>query len=173
MAPLMGEERGSRGADLLEKSRVERWRGGLSVAYRLPALSSAGASRAPPCSVSTSRSSVGSRAGAVLHRPGLSGAPRFLWECLTNPTVCPSPGGQKGTGYIISYLGRQSALSPFAFLLNAILHCPLLPPRYQTVFHDHLNNVDVHVSVNYDPDTGNFGIIKLSSYQPPRSPYKP
>jgi hypothetical protein len=33
--------------------RVERWRGGLGVAYRLPTLSSAGASLALPCSVST------------------------------------------------------------------------------------------------------------------------
>ena len=38
-------------------SRVERWRGGLGVAYLCPALSSAGASLAAPCSVSTSRSS--------------------------------------------------------------------------------------------------------------------
>ena len=37
--------------------RVETWRGGLGGAYLLPALSSAGASLAPPCSVSTSRSS--------------------------------------------------------------------------------------------------------------------
>jgi len=37
--------------------RVERWRGGLGLAYLLPALSSAGASIASPCSVSTSRSS--------------------------------------------------------------------------------------------------------------------
>ncbi len=37
--------------------RVEKWRGGLGMAYRLPALSSAGASLAMPCSVSTSRSS--------------------------------------------------------------------------------------------------------------------
>jgi hypothetical protein len=33
--------------------RVERWRGGLGVAYLCPALSSAGASLAAPCSVST------------------------------------------------------------------------------------------------------------------------
>ena len=39
------------------QSRVEKWRGGLGRAYRLPALSSAGASVARPCSVSTSRSS--------------------------------------------------------------------------------------------------------------------
>jgi transposase len=38
-------------------SRVERWRGGLGVAYLCPALSFAGASLAAPCSVSTSRSS--------------------------------------------------------------------------------------------------------------------
>jgi len=40
-----------------QKSRVERWRGGLGAAYRFPALSSAGAALAGPCSVSTSRSS--------------------------------------------------------------------------------------------------------------------
>src|ERR1051326_4171591 len=33
--------------------RVERWRGGLGAAYLCPALSSAGASLAAPCSVST------------------------------------------------------------------------------------------------------------------------
>ena len=44
-----------------------------------------------PCSVSTSRSSVGSRAGAVLRRPGLAVAPRFLWECLISHAVNPSP----------------------------------------------------------------------------------
>jgi hypothetical protein len=37
--------------------RVERWRGGLGQAQLLPALSSAGASLARPCPVSTSRSS--------------------------------------------------------------------------------------------------------------------
>ena len=36
-------------------------------------------------------SPVGSRAGAVFCRPGLSVAPRFLWECLTSPAVNPSP----------------------------------------------------------------------------------
>src|SRR5438445_271449 len=39
------------------RSRVERGRGGLGNAYLLPALSLAGASRARPYSVSTSRSS--------------------------------------------------------------------------------------------------------------------
>jgi len=36
---------------------------------------------------------VGSRTGAVLRRFGLSVAPRFLWECLTNRTVnrIPAP----------------------------------------------------------------------------------
>ena len=37
--------------------RVERWRGSLGAAYRLPALSFAGASLAEPCPVSTARSS--------------------------------------------------------------------------------------------------------------------
>jgi hypothetical protein len=41
----------------VDLSRVEMWRGGLGAAYRWPALSSAGASLAVPCSVSTSRSS--------------------------------------------------------------------------------------------------------------------
>ena len=27
----------------------------------------------------------------MFRRPGQSGAPRFLWECLTSPTVNPSP----------------------------------------------------------------------------------
>ena len=40
-----------------KSGRVEKWRGGLGGAYRLPALSVAGASLASPCSVSTSRSS--------------------------------------------------------------------------------------------------------------------
>jgi hypothetical protein len=40
------------------------WRGGLGLACLFPALSSAGASLSGPYSVSTSRSSVGSRAGA-------------------------------------------------------------------------------------------------------------
>jgi hypothetical protein len=39
------------------RGRVERWRGCLGQAHRLPALSSAGASLAWPCPVSTSRSS--------------------------------------------------------------------------------------------------------------------
>jgi hypothetical protein len=37
--------------------RVEEWRGGVGLAYLLPALSVAGASRAAPCPVSTPRSS--------------------------------------------------------------------------------------------------------------------
>ena len=36
-------------------------------------------------------SPVGSRAGAVLRRRGLSVSPRFLWECLTSRTVSPFP----------------------------------------------------------------------------------
>jgi hypothetical protein len=40
-----------------EDGRVEMWRGGVGAAYLLPALSSAGASLASPCSVTTSRSS--------------------------------------------------------------------------------------------------------------------
>ena len=36
-------------------------------------------------------SPVGSRAGAVLRRHGLSVSPRFLWECLTSRTVSPFP----------------------------------------------------------------------------------
>src|SRR5260370_20797812 len=41
---------------------------------------------------------VGSRNGAILRRSDLSGAPRFLWECLTNRTVSwfPSPATSNG-----------------------------------------------------------------------------
>ena len=42
---------------IVQSGRVERWRGGLGGAYLFPALSSAGASLALPCSGSTSRSS--------------------------------------------------------------------------------------------------------------------
>ena len=41
---------------------------------------------------------VGSRAGAVFRRSGLSVAPRFLWECLTSPTVNPSPAPATSNG---------------------------------------------------------------------------
>jgi hypothetical protein len=34
----------------------------------------------------------------VLRRSGLSGAPRFLWECLTSPTVSPSPAPATSNG---------------------------------------------------------------------------
>jgi hypothetical protein len=51
VGPRMG------GTAVSQTGRVERWRGGLGLAYLLPALSSAGASIASPCSVSTSRSS--------------------------------------------------------------------------------------------------------------------
>ena len=37
------------GPTLLEICRVEVWRGGLGGAYRLPTLSSVGASLVPPC----------------------------------------------------------------------------------------------------------------------------
>ena len=41
---------------------------------------------------------VGSRNGAILRRSDLSGAPRFLWECLTNRTVSwfPFPATSNG-----------------------------------------------------------------------------
>src|SRR5260370_41025981 len=62
-------------------SRVEMWRGGLGAAYLLPVLSSAGASLAEPCSVSTSRSS--NRTGGT----SASGSRRRL-------TVSPTEGGR-------------------------------------------------------------------------------
>jgi hypothetical protein len=34
---------------------------------------------------------VGSRTGAVFRRSGLAVSPRFLWECLSSPTVNPFP----------------------------------------------------------------------------------
>src|SRR5262249_47427408 len=48
------------------------------------------------CGVSPSL--VGSRAGAVLRRPGLSVAPGFLWECLNSPAVNPSPAPATSNG---------------------------------------------------------------------------
>ena len=45
------------GANHRTFSKVEMWRGGVGLVYLFPALSSAGASLAWPCSVSTSRSS--------------------------------------------------------------------------------------------------------------------
>ena len=48
---VVGEEQNQRVVPLI--GRVERWRGGLGAAYLFPALSSAGASVAVPCSVST------------------------------------------------------------------------------------------------------------------------
>jgi hypothetical protein len=45
--------------------RVEVWRGGLGAAYLFPALSSAGASLAGPCSVSTCRVGPGSFAPSL------------------------------------------------------------------------------------------------------------
>jgi hypothetical protein len=39
---------------------------------------------------------VGSRNGAILRRSDLSGAPRFLWECLTNRSWFPSSATSNG-----------------------------------------------------------------------------
>ena len=84
--------------------RVEKWRGGLGAAYLFPPLSSNGASIAAPCSVSTSRSSVGSRAGApsvgsgghsTAFAMGLSPAPvvTFPTPATSNPACrLPAPG---------------------------------------------------------------------------------
>ena len=60
---------------------------------RLPSSSTFSVqNRRPPYKVSCMKSSaVGSRAGAVLRRRGLSVSPRFLWECLTSRTVSPFP----------------------------------------------------------------------------------
>ncbi len=80
------------------------WRGGLGGAYLFPPLSSGGASIASPCSVSTSRSSVGSRAGAptvgsgghsTAFAMGLSPAPvvTFPTPATSNPACrLPAPG---------------------------------------------------------------------------------
>src|SRR3984893_3553051 len=68
--------------------RVEMWRGGVGAAYLLPALSSAGASLAEPCFVSTSRSSVGSRTGARIEGGGF---PATLFRLSGGFTVPPWP----------------------------------------------------------------------------------
>ena len=94
----------SRSTILFPFSRVEMWRGGLGAAYLFPPLSSNGASIASPCSVSTSRSSVGSRAGApsvgsgghsTAFAMGLSPAPvvTFPTPATSNPACrLPAPG---------------------------------------------------------------------------------
>jgi len=64
-------------------SRVEVWRGGLGSAYRFPALSCAGASLAPPCSVSTPRSS--NRAGGF-PAPGFRTRLYFICCFTRSPT---------------------------------------------------------------------------------------
>jgi hypothetical protein len=79
---------GQTGGVIATGSRVEMWRGGLGAAYLLPALSSAGASLAEPCSVSTSRSSVGSRTGA---RTVGGGFPAALFRLRDGGTVPPWP----------------------------------------------------------------------------------
>jgi transposase len=63
--------------------RVEMWRGGVGSAYLLPPLSSGGASRAEPCSVSTSRSpnrTCGFPASGS--HPGLRPS-HSAWPCAT------------------------------------------------------------------------------------------
>ena len=82
-------------AGFLTIGRVERWRGSLGLAHLLPALSSAGASLAGPCPVSTSRSSnrtcrlpaSGSHPdpqafafGLVARRSGTGKSPRFSYR---------------------------------------------------------------------------------------------
>jgi hypothetical protein len=79
-------------AGFLAIGRVERWRGGLGQAHLLPALSSAGASLAPPCPVSTSRSSnrtcrspaAGSHAGPQAFAVDLAAR---LWGTWNRPST--------------------------------------------------------------------------------------
>src|SRR5262249_34870808 len=78
---------GSHGQGTDHLGRVEEWRGGLGRALRVAGPFVCRCPSSPPCPVSTPRSSVGSRAGAVPRRPGLAVAPRFLWECLISPAV--------------------------------------------------------------------------------------
>src|SRR4051812_47696642 len=70
----------------------------------------------------SSRKRVGSRTGAVRRRSGLSVAPRFLWECLTSPTVCPfpAPATSNGAG------GFPALRSPVHFAPSCSLRNPLI-----------------------------------------------
>jgi hypothetical protein len=94
-----------------KRGRVERWRGGLGSAYRLPALSSAGASLALPCSVSTSRSSnrtcrfpaSGSRT-RFMRSPTRSGGE--VWPGSAGPEF---PGAGRDIGRIPAQACRSSA----------------------------------------------------------------
>ena len=77
--------------------RVERWRGGLGAAYRFPALSSAGASLAGPCPVSTARSS-----NRTCTSPA-SGSPTGFTDQPTDP-----PDGEPFTGQYSCFRDRRT-----------------------------------------------------------------
>ena len=76
-------------------SRVEVWRGGLGLAYLLPALSLAGASLASPCSVSTPRSS--NRAGRF-PAPGFRTRLRKWQFTHVRPRTVVAAFSEAGTG---------------------------------------------------------------------------
>ncbi len=94
------------------------WRGGLGGAYRLPTLSSVGASLAPPCSVSTPRSSNRTCGFAA------SGSRRRLTQSPRPLPVTPSATSENNSGVI-----RLIANLPFyrRFLRPPSTEAPSLP----------------------------------------------
>ncbi len=97
------------------------WRGGLGGAYRLPTLSSVGASLAPPCSVSTPRSSNRTCGFAA------SGSRRRLTQSPRPLPVTPSATSENNSGVI-----RLIANLPFyrRFLRPPSTEAPSLPRSY-------------------------------------------
>ena len=71
---------------------------------------------------------VGSRAGAVLRRSGLAVAPRFLWECLSSPTVSPFPTPATSVGSRAGAVPRRSGLSGAPCFLWECLASPTVSP---------------------------------------------
>src|SRR5271155_622074 len=97
------------------------WRGGLGSAYRLPALSSGGASLSGPCSVSTSRSSNRTCGFAA------SGSRRRLTQSPRPLHVTPSATSENSLGVV-----RLIANLPFyrRFLRPPSTEAPSLHRHY-------------------------------------------
>src|SRR5258708_21484691 len=105
------------------------WRGGVGAAYLFPALSSAGASIARPCSVSTSRSSNqdGPVSGIRLSEKGSRCRPREIARPLGKADKAQhsvqrcrrKPFGRRPRHFV---LGTQPLTQPFA---SVLIHPPI------------------------------------------------
>ena len=85
------------------------WRGSLGVAYLFPPLSSGGASIAPPCPVSTSRSSNRTRISRIRLSDG-----RRLQAHATRSARTASPETQACSGVASSTFGGGYRLAPLS-----------------------------------------------------------